>query len=1636
MISNSNSLFSSSSDGFAVPSSQVLCQMYYEEFVEGGSLPTDDCKICGFKGARHTRRPHVSAVPSSLGSIPLDQLKSLSLGSTRSVDVPKWRTGEWKQAVPYLNRLEHLFIADSIPESRWPVLLLKGVTVSAEADWIAVNIVQKGLSWSEAKKMFTEHFQVQSWSKELLSQYQSCSQSKSETVQAYSDRFRQLCSQLQYADDDIHVINHFRRGLSSGAQTSLERQLLTVGIANSAEVESIEASLDSTIKLAVNLDNLYRTTSHMSSGYTPNSSHSSQSSHGKDKKGKYCSFHKTSSHNTSECHAIKKQGDEKSPQSKGHGHSSSSSYSGGSQSNRGQLHTKDGKLVVCKICQANHYPNDCPQKGKFGDYALRSKGPIGPSGSSSVPASAASSGNPQKPYSQKAMRVSFNDEKIPRETLGRHVTLRETCLPNVTLGRHVSQMSPMSPSCNPQSHSSGVSNTPVEYHLNEKSNSSILEEKSFVPPDEPKEVYIYLSSSNSYYRSLLDTGALVTAMDQKLHTALEIPLIPAVGGGMIHGAIASFTAPRYGSAEVSLEFLFPGSSKAPIKLENTLLEVFPIRTPHADYDFIIGRDLLPTLFPEGLPTAYYGHESYANPQSMVNVASTDISVVAPSSSPSTEEEAAEIYEDGEEPVRTTLSTASHLEAEYHFRRNQLMANLKEEIEANALIQGFCSLPQSIVRLDVDLSQLASLYRRQYKIPQRLKEMADPLIQGWKETGRIELAPPGCPFNNAITVVSKKDEFGQWTAVRACLDSRPLNKVLRNKDVFQLPNIRESFELFAGCTIFGAVDALWAFLQLEVEESSRNYLAFTWGGQQYRFVGAPFGLDFLTNHFQRVMKSLFSDMSFVLIYVDNLVWGSTSWEEHEIRSRAVINRLTSANVKIKPSSIQLGHSQMACLGHVISADGVSVDPSKIQAIQDWVLPQSPKDLQSFLGLCGFLRAHVRHYADVSSPLEAAKNQNPLIWTRPMIDSFNTLKYAFSKPCVLAHPDFSRPFHIATDASWTGAGGVLFQPKNDDEHITPHNIVAICSKKFNECRLRWPVYRKELFGIVYSLRQFHSYVYGRPDLVIHTDHKPLTYIFESKELSPALQQWLDVILDYTFKIVHRDGVLNHVPDALSRMYGEAYIQSPVWGVSPQLPTSPLPPISVKALSLGGERESSESSSSSISHESNFNSVPGHNLILTDDEKSLLLVEMERRGKTSPSTIEEQIQLVDQEHSFGHCGVEAIFRQLYHKGWWWPNMRSIINDQVKKCESCARFTVVKSGFHPAQSITALGPGDHFQVDTSVHLPESPEGHTTLLVCIDVFTGFIMLRALMNNEATTVADALWSIFSIIGLPRILQSDNGPEFTNDVLRCVVKLTGIEHRFISPYNPRADGKVERSIGTVTSIIKKMLHGTSHHWPHFVNFAQLSFNNKISSLTGSSPFSLMFGRSLNPIRDYTASPSDSPEFVPISLDDWKEHQEKILSIIYPAVSDRIKSGKDKMLHSLASKRKLLLPTSIPEGSTVMLKDPHRTNKFEPKYIGPYTIIRRARNGAYVLRDGTGDILDRHVPADQLKIIFKGKRQVNPEDEVFEINKILDHRGEPGHYEYLVRWKGYQEDQDSWEPQSSFQDFKVIESYWKIKRSDKS
>ena len=168
--------------------------------------------------------------------------------------------------------------------------------------------------------------------------------------------------------------------------------------------------------------------------------------------------------------------------------------------------------------------------------------------------------------------------------------------------------------------------------------------------------------------------------------------------------------------------------------------------------------------------------------------------------------------------------------------------------------------------------------------------------------------------------------------------------------------------------------------------------------------------------------------------------------------------------------------------------------------------------------------------------------------------------------------------------------------------------------------------------------------------------------------------------------------------------------------------------------------------------------------EQREAMLLAEMERRGKTAPSTAEQRVDHISQEHLRGHFGRDVIYRQLNNKGYWSPGMSEDILTHIRDCIPCLRFNIAKQGFAPAIPITAELPFDYIQLDTATSLPPSRESYTVLLVIIDVCTGFVFLRPIVNKSAGAVAIILWNLFNDFGFPRTLQSDQGTEFVNAII--------------------------------------------------------------------------------------------------------------------------------------------------------------------------------------------------------------------------------------------------------------------------------
>jgi hypothetical protein len=299
--------------------------------------------------------------------------------------------------------------------------------------------------------------------------------------------------------------------------------------------------------------------------------------------------------------------------------------------------------------------------------------------------------------------------------------------------------------------------------------------------------------------------------------------------------------------------------------------------------------------------------------------------------------------------------------------------------------------------------------------------------------------------------------------------------------------------------------------------------------------------------------------------------------------------------------------------------------------------------------------------------------------------------------------------------------------------------------------------------------------------------------------------------------------------------------------------------------------------------------------------------------------------------------------------------------------------------------------------------------------------LRAQYVAQGITVGKALFDIFCTIGFPRIIQSDNGSEFVNALIRTMVTQVGTNHRLLTPYHPRGNGIAERNVRIAIDNIKREYKQDDASWDLPVPMTQLAMNTKIVALHNSSPFSLFFARRFNGFHNFSSSKDEL-----LSHKELCERLKYMTEVVFPAVDKKSTETQAKMIARFNAS---ILHNSFPEGSKVMTLDPIRSGKLTPIYEGPYTVVRRTTGGTYELRDGTGVLLGRRYAPSQLKLVLEDIENQLP---IFEIEKILAHRPHPtkrGEWEYRAKWTGYAEKDSTWEPEENFIEKKCIRDYWK-------
>ena len=358
----------------------------------------------------------------------------------------------------------------------------------------------------------------------------------------------------------------------------------------------------------------------------------------------------------------------------------------------------------------------------------------------------------------------------------------------------------------------------------------------------------------------------------------------------------------------------------------------------------------------------------------------------------------------------------------------------------------------------------------------------------------------------------------------CIDYQQINNVtVKNK--YPLPRIEDFFDQLRGASVFSKIDLRSGYYQLRVKEVDVSKTAFRTRYGHYEFLVMPFGLTNAPAAFIDLMNRVFRPYldQFVVVFIDDILVYSKDAQEHEHHLRIVLKTLRENQLFAKLSKCEFWLKEVSFLGHIVSSEGIRVDPVKIEAIVNWKPPQNVTEVRSFLGLAGYYRRFVQGFSVIASSLTRLLWKGVKFeWDDKFQSSFERLKEILIEAPVLIQPTSGRDYTVYSDASRIGLGCVLMQDGK---------VVAYASRQLKPHEQNYPTHDLELAAVVFALKIWRHYLYGEK-CRIFTDHKSLKYLLTQKDLNLRQSRWLELLKDYDCIIDYHPGKANVVADALSR------------------------------------------------------------------------------------------------------------------------------------------------------------------------------------------------------------------------------------------------------------------------------------------------------------------------------------------------------------------------------------------------------------------------------------------------------------------------------------------------------------------------
>ncbi|WAQ84777.1 hypothetical protein PtA15_5A350 [Puccinia triticina] len=901
------------------------------------------------------------------------------------------------------------------------------------------------------------------------------------------------------------------------------------------------------------------------------------------------------------------------------------------------------------------------------------------------------------------------------------------------------------------------------------------------------------------------------------------------------------------------------------------------------------------------------------------------------------------------------------------------------------------------------------------------EALDTLIREGLEHGTILRTTS--PWAAPVLFTGKKDGN-----LRPCFDYRRLNAVtVKNK--YPLPLTMDLVDSLLDADTFTKLDLRNAYGNLRVAEGDEEKLAFVCRAGQFAPLTMPFGPTGAPGFFQFFIQDILLGRigKDTAAYLDDIMIYTQRGTDHEGAVEEILEILSKHQLWLKPEKCEFSRAEVEYLGLLISCNRVRMDPAKVKAVSDWPAPTNVTELQRFIGFANFYRRFISHFSRTTRPLhDLTKSGIRFVWDKQCDEAFESLKTLFTLAPILKIADPYKPFLLECDCSDFALGAVLSQVCTKDNDLHP---VAYLSRSLIQAERNYEIFDKELLAIVAAFKEWRHYLEGNPNrlkAIVYTDHRNLESFMTSKSLTRQQARWAKTLGNFDFEIIFRPGRQATKPDALSRRPDLAPKKEEKLTFGQLLKPLNITPETFAAIAeideffvdesvdladadhwfevdiLGVEqtddKEVGEDRADLIPTDADLISLI-RAATLTDPRLTHLISKCQdastrqrdysykdgvlyNQGRIEvPKDKSLKTAILRTRHDCrpaGHPGrakTLALVRRCFN----WPGQKKFVNRYVDGCGSCQR--VKGSTQKPFGTLEPLpipaGPWTDISYDMITDLPESNNSDSILTV-VDRLTKmahFIPCNKTMTAEH--LADLLLrQVWKLHGTPKTIVSDRGSVFISQTTKELSKRLGIRLCPSTAYHPRTDGQSEIVNKAIEQYLRHFVGYHQDDWEGLLAVAEFSHNNQEHVSIGMSPFRANYGFDLT----YGGIQS-SKQCLPLV-----EKRLQVLATVQEELKATLEAAQASM--KLQFNRKVA-----------------PTPKWQVGDAGVHPTFHVS-----VLQKHTADTIEGREVEEPQPVMVEGAEE-------WEVAEILDYRRQRQRKEYLVAWKGYGPEGNSWEPESN-------------------